>query len=255
MDTNKEIVDLEQKALAVDEQAKAITIRTPEEYKGAAEFCKTVKGLQKKVKEAFGDIIEKAYAAHKAAKAKEAEHLEPLVKAEAFVKGKMVAYDTAQEELRRKEQERLNRMAEADRRKKEEQEAELRRKEEEKRQEAERLEREAAQIKNAEARAEAEKAAAKARADADKAAAKADEKAFQAQNIIAPIAAPKVEAVKGVSYSIKYTAEVVDFSALPDDFKLPDMSKLNKVAQATKGELKIPGIKVNTEKVMRSGSI
>jgi multidrug efflux pump subunit AcrA (membrane-fusion protein) len=255
VETNNEIVELGKKALAIDEQAKAITIRTPDEYKGAAEFCKTIKGLQKKVKEAFGDIIEKAYAAHKAAKAKETEHLEPLLKAEAFVKSKMVAYDNAQEELRRKEQERLNRIADAERRKKEEQEAELRRKEEAKRAEAERLEREAAQIKNAEARAEAEKAAAKARAEAEKAAAKADEKDFQAQNVIAPIAAQKVEAVKGVSYSTKYTAEVVDFAALPDDYKLPDMSKLNKVIQATKGEIKIPGVKVNTEKVMRSGSI
>ena len=89
---NKEIIELETKALAVDEQAKAIIIKSQEQYNAAGDFIKSIKGIQKQVKDTFKEIIAKTFAAHKEAKAQETRHLEPLLKAEEFIKRKEISW-------------------------------------------------------------------------------------------------------------------------------------------------------------------
>jgi len=67
---------------------------------------------------------------------------------------------------------------------------------------------------------------------------------------VAPIAAPKVDKVAGVSYRDEWFADVVDFALLPDTYKLPDTAKLNKMAKATKGSVPIPGVVFKSKKIM-----
>lgn len=154
---------------------------------------------------------------------------------------KMIRYTDEQERIRRAEQEKLEHQAEAARRKKEEEERVWKEKEEAKRKEEERLE------------AEGNAAAAqKARAEADKAEAKAEEKQEKAAEIMAPVAAPRVEKAQGVHYTERFYGEVTDFSILSDDYKMADTSKINKVCQVTKGSLPILGVKVLSKRIVNS---
>jgi len=109
--------------------------------------------------------------------------------------------------------------------------------------------------KIAEKEAEAEKKKLEAKIERAKASGK-EEKAeeLEAQKeAIEPLAVPVIEApvtqLKGVSYREKWTVEVVDFKLLPDEYKLPNQSALDKVAQATKGAIQIPGTKLHKEKI------
>lgn len=49
-----------------------------------------------------------------------------------------------------------------------------------------------------------------------------------------------------------YRANVVDFKLLSDDYKLPDMAKLNRVVNAAKGKIEIPGVKIEPEYNLRT---
>ena len=71
-------------------------------------------------------------------------------------------------------------------------------------------------------------------------------------HIEAPILAPRTEKPKGISYRDHWTAEVVDFGMLPDEYKFPNMPMLNRVAQATKGQLPIPGVIFHSKKIVAS---
>jgi len=56
---------------------------------------------------------------------------------------------------------------------------------------------------------------------------------------------------EGVSYSKKWKARVVDFSKVPDEYKIINQVKINQIATATKGKINIPGIEVYAEKIER----
>lgn len=60
---------------------------------------------------------------------------------------------------------------------------------------------------------------------------------------------PEIEH-KSVSFREKWYAEVVDFSALPDEYKIANMQALDKVAQTTRGSAKIPGVIFKMEKIV-----
>lgn len=49
-----------------------------------------------------------------------------------------------------------------------------------------------------------------------------------------------------------YKANVVDFKLLSDDYKMPDMAKLNRVVNAAKGKIEIPGVEIETEHNLRT---
>jgi len=231
-------------ALSMLTEAKSITIKSQEGYNKASDVLKTIKGrikmldtLRKGITKPLDEAKQKVMDLFRVP-------LGHYTEAEGVIKKGMLTYDDEQERLRRIEQEKLEKKAAEERRIKAEQEAAWRKKEEDARREAEKL---ASEGKAEEAR--------KAQEVANKASAKADERAFEQQNIVAPVVAPKLEAIKGVSYRDQWTAEVIDFEKLPDDYKLADTTKLNKVAQATKGELKIPGVKWNKEKILSSRSV
>jgi len=210
-----EVIEKESNEIIV--KAQNIVIADQEQYENAAGFLKLIKGMQKKVGDSFNSIIEKAHQAHKEAIAKRDEHLNPLVKAEKELKVSMANYVSKKEEEARAEQKRLQDLADA--------EAEKQRKALEKK------------IEKAEASGNTEKVEA------------LQEKKENIQPIVAPVIAPKIETPKGVSYRDKYTAEVIDFALLPNEYKIANQSMLDKVAQSTKGSIPIPGVKFNVEKI------
>jgi hypothetical protein len=145
-----------------------------------------------------------------------------LKKAEDALKRLMIDYTNEQERKAREEQLRLQRIAE-------------KAAEEEKK----KLE---AKIARAEASGKEEKAE------------NLKEELESVEPISVPVIAPQVEKPKGISYKDKWSAIVVDFSKLPDEYKLPNQSALDKVAQATKGSIAIPGVKFESEKILSSRS-
>jgi len=125
----------------------------------------------------------------------------------------MIAYTDMQEKKRKEDQDKLDRQAEKKR-------------------------------KELEAKAEAKRAEGKEE--------KAEQYEEKAAEVLPPVAAPRVEKPKGISYTERYYGDVIDFKALPDEYKMVEQSKINKVMQATKGTIPIPGVKVRKERTVSS---
>lgn len=144
--------------------------------------------------------------------------LDLLSRAENHLKNLILNYTTEKERKAREEAERLRKLAEA--------EAEKERK---------RLE---AQMKKAEEKGKLEKVE--------------ELKAKVEEVVNTPIIVPtvEVEKPKGISYREKWYAEVVDFKVLPDEYKIPNQQALDKVAQATKGTIQIPGVIFKKEQIV-----
>ena len=166
-----------------------------------------------------------------------------LVEAERIVKKGMIAYTDKQEKLRQEREEKLRKQAEAEEARKRKALEEQAKKQEEK---AAELRRQATEA-DAKERVRLEEQARKAEEEAEKRREKKEE-----VHIEAPVLASTVEQPKGVAYKDKWYAEVVDFTQLSDEYKLPNMPMLNKVAQATKGKLCVPGATFKSEKIVAS---
>jgi hypothetical protein len=171
--------------------------------------------------------LEKAYSAWKEITNREKDMLDPLKAAEDTVKSKMLTYQRQEEEKRQTEQRRLQ--AEAD--------AAAER-------ERQRLLKEAEKLKTPELK---------------------EERMRQAEEVIAPVITVQTETpkVSGISTRKTWKAEVIDKkafveAALKDENLLAfleiDMSKMNKLAAATKGQISYPGIKFFEEQSLASGS-
>jgi len=107
-------------------------------------------------------------------------------------------------------------------------------------------------------REEAQKDAAKLEAAADKLEEKgkhdrADAKRMEAAAVPTPvIAAP--EKPSTLTYREDWLYEVTDEKAIPDDYRVVDHQKLARVVKATKGSLKIPGIRQFPKRVVASAA-
>jgi hypothetical protein len=82
---------------------------------------------------------------------------------------------------------------------------------------------------------------------AEKAQAKALEKAEAKGLDPALVEAPVVQKVQNISIREEWYIKVVDFSKLPDEFKMPDDSKLGKFVRAMKEKTAIPGTEIWSE--------
>ena len=194
-----------------------IAIHNQDDYNTASDVLKEVKSRYKELDTQRKNITKPLDDAKKAVMELFRQPLDLLGKAESKIKSLMIGYTAEQEKKAREEQEKLQKLAEA---------------------EAER------ERKKLEAKIERAKASGKEE--------KVEELEMQKEAIIpmdVPVVTANIEQPKGISYKEKWTAEVVDFKALPDEYKLPNQQALDKVAQATKGSLSIPGVKFNMEKV------
>lgn len=207
-----------------------IPIQSHDDYLAVADSLREVKEFQSRVKHFFADMKDRAHKAWKAIVAKEKETLEIPLGWEAECKKAMVVWDDEQERLRQEEQRRL--------------EAEARKQEEERR------------------LAEAEALEAEAQASGDEAL------AAEAERIIEePIETPVVQVAKstpkvsGVSYREKWSAQVTNLHDLvkyvaqrPEMIGLLQANgpALNAQARSLKGQMRIPGVKAVSERVVAS---
>lgn len=200
-------------------KARSLNISTGQDYEGAVDFLKIVKsgynGLEKKRREIVNPI--------NAAKAVIQDMFKPdLVRykeVEGIIKGQISIFLKAEEVKRKKAQEEAERKA---------------RVEEEKRKKE--LEKQAA---NAESKGKLEKA---------------EEKREEIEQVHVPVNVPQPAAFKkkGISTSIVWKARVVDKSKIPHEYLDVNLPMLNKVGQATKGQLRIDGVEFYSENVISS---
>lgn len=219
---DNQITEIKNETKSLVTQGEAFVIKTQADYNGTANFLKAVKGLQKRIKDTFDPIVKAAKATHTEAVAKRKEHLDPAMAAEKIVKDKLIVYTTEQQRLECAQQDKLDRQAKT---------------EEERKKKA--LEERA---KKAEEQGKTDKAA------------ELREKKEDVQ-VAAPIAAPRVETPKGITYRENWYAEVIDKTKIPMEYLEPNMPMLNKMAKAMKDQITIPGVKFICEKIASSRSI
>lgn len=210
-------IENEQKSSAVKiyEQAQMLTINTAQDYDGAAEFTKQVKSLSKRIKDYWEPLKKSARASWQSLVDREKELLTPLEKAEAEVKAKMAAYQRKVQEEERAARELAEKL---------------------KREEAERLLAEAARAAEQGNEMEAEIILAQA-------------EIIETSQPAVQMQAPKAT---GVSTRTLYRAKIIDESKVPTEvagvvIRPVDLSAINKLAQASKGKVQIPGIEIYEE--------
>lgn len=204
---------VEERALAVPDQAEALVISNRDELEAAGAMLTTIKGLQKEINQVFDPIIKKAHQSHKEAVAQKKKAGAPLVRAEGIIKPKIAIYTAEQERIRLEEETRLRKEAEA-----------KQKAEEEKRiKEAEALEAEGK-------KEEAEKVISEPIPEP------------------APIAAPSPAAkVEGVSIKKIWKFRIVDPSKLPREYLMADSTAIGKAVRTQKEKCEIPGVEIYAE--------
>lgn len=210
-------IENEQKATALKilEQAKLLEINNATDYDGAAAFTKQVKFLGNRIKTYWEPLKKSARASWQSLVDREKDLLTPLEQAETEVKKKMAAY-----QRKVQEEERAARLLA----------------EKLKREESERLLTESA--KAAEQGNEMESEILLAQAEII-------ETAQPAVQMQAPTA-------RGVSTRTLYRAKIVNEKLVPVEvagvvIRPVDLAAINKLGQASKGKLQIPGIEIYEE--------
>ena len=201
-----EIEIASKQALTVYDQAKAIIVIDNASMIQADELIKSMRLVRKEIAAAFDPIISKAWLAHREAKVQKDKAELPLIQAEEYLKPQIKHY------LDQKEQERL---AEENRLRLEAQRAE-----------EERRLAEAIQLSDEGLECEAEAVLEAPR----------------------PIVMPTVEKTVPKAdmrlYRKVWKFEVIDFSKLPDQYKMANESAIGQVVRALKEKTKIPGIRI-----------
>ena len=204
------------------DKAAELVISNQAEYETAVDILQRIKGRAKEIDTERKTITTPLDVAKKAVMDLFRKPLDLLEKTEKSLKDAIAVYSTEQERKAEAERVRLQKLAEKEA--------------------AEEKKRLDAKIARAEASGKSEKV---------------EELIEQKANII-PInvgtVAPNIEQPKGVSFRDKYVVDVIDFSKVPDEYKLINQSALDKVAQATKGKIVIPGTQIRVEKIVASAS-
>lgn len=224
-----EIYEVETKALSLVEQAGMVKIEDTKSYEVAGFLWKTIGDVIVEVKDTFDPICDAAHKAHKAATDKRSKYLDPLQSAHKEVKRLMGTWESEQERIRLAEQKRLEEIA---------------RKEEEDRRIQEAI--------------EAEEQAKSNGATAHEAAQEA-EAIINEPIYVPPVVLPKeTPKVKGLSFREVWSAEVFDIKALCAavaygkvslECVMGNMPVLNKMANALKSTLNVPGVKATSRRV------
>lgn len=245
---------LEQDALSIPNQARAIVVSNQETLNAAGEMLTNViKPLRKEAADVFDPIIASAHKAHKDALAGKAKVEKPLIEAEDILKRSVGSYMAEQERIRQEEEARLRRLA-YEREQQLIREAEDRRRAEEKalneqiaREHAEELER---KIEEAEAFGDSpvEIAALCNTPEPEMVRLAPEMPIFEP----VPVVVSRVAAPAGVSTTQRWKAEVTNLQLLcraiaegkvPVGFVDANMTALNAMARANKQALNVPGVR------------
>ena len=207
-------MELGEKAEKFLEMAKNMKIENIDHYKFADE-CNSSGAKQTKVVEAFfNPHIKRAHETHKALTSDRAKVLNPIKEGCRLIGNKMVVFKRAEEEKERKEQAARDKKARDD---------------------------------DAKARADLEESRLEEATDLEK-----EGRKEEAEDLInaplperiqvapAPVSAiPKTKTV----FQDKWEYDVIDKSKVPEKYKIVDEATLNKLCQASKGQLFMPGCK------------
>ena len=193
--------------------AQSIMINTQADYNNYVHILQMVKGKLKQIDDKRKEITKPLDQAKKSIMDLFRKPLDKLQEVEKIIKNALIIYQDIQENIRKEEENRLRIEAEKERAK---------------------LERKAQRIEE--------------KGDVEK----AEEIRQEAEIIQAPIVAPKIDKVAGISFREKWYAKITNFKILPDEYKLPDMQLLNKIAQSSQGKLQIAGVEFRSEKIATS---
>jgi hypothetical protein len=227
MPANDNELVLRSGALTTLDSASALTVRDASDYELASNYLKTIKDTARRIVDYWKPMKEQAAAAHKSVVAAEKEMLAPLDKAEAILKGRMLAWHTENERIR----------AEAER-------------------ERRRLE-DIARMKAEEARRLVEEASRKDELDEDDVGIlmMAEAEVVAATEAVAPVVVPEAVKISGIVIRKIWHARVVDDKAVPVSIagivlRPVDLAALNKLAVASKGSMDVPGVEFYSEDSM-----
>jgi exonuclease VII large subunit len=195
--------------------ATTYVVKTTEQYEAAANDLQKIKGALKRLQELRLSITRPMDEAKKRIMDLFRAPEQKLQNAELAIKRAMNTFITDQA----RERERLQREQE-----------------ERARKERERLQK------------QAEKAAAKGQTE------KAAELEHRAETVVAPTVQIETPRVAGVQTREIWRFEIVDQSALPREYLMPDEKKIGGVVRALKGDTNIPGVRVWTETMIASGA-
>ena len=197
--------ELEKQSQSLTIRANSFAITTDTDYQEAMQFVvEKLKPLRKAIEETFDPIIDQAHKTWKSAIAKKNEKLEPINNAIAFLDKKGKDFRYIQEQKRQEEQRKADELARKEQAKLEE------------------------RARKAEEKGKTEKA---------------EELQQKAQEVIAPVVAPKVSKVDGIVIKKLWTFEIIDAPLIPREYLMPDLTKIGAVVRATKNTLNIPGIR------------
>ena len=194
-----------------DRWAHGLVVHSNEDRAGAIETLRQVKEQRAAVVEFFREMKTRAHAAWRAITEKESGYLKVLDAVEHTVKDVVLSYDYKQEEIRLKEERRLQ--VEADR------QAGI---------ERARLLKEAARIRNPERK---------------------EEKRAEAEAVVAVAVAvaPTLEHQEGETTRLTWKARVVNLALVPRMYLAANQRALDAHARETKGEAPIPGVEFYAE--------
>jgi hypothetical protein len=102
---------IDQKAMSAIEFSNEISIVNNELYEIAAEYLLGLKSLENEIEETFDPVIKSTHSAWKSALAAKAKHFEPVEAAVKIIKAKMGTYQVEAEKRARLEQEEFKRQA------------------------------------------------------------------------------------------------------------------------------------------------
>lgn len=210
---------VEEKALTITDQAKAVKVTDAETYTVAGTLWKAIGDMIKEVEATFSPICDSAHKAWKITVAKRDGFLDPLKEARASVKAMMAKYDAQQEAIRLAEQRRLEEIA---------------RKEAEERALMDAIAAEEDAKRNGATKEEAQQEAAAI---------------IDVPVYVAPVVIPKeVPKVAGLSFRTIWKFQITDAGKIPAQYMVPDEVKIGQVVRALKQAANIPGIRVFEER-------
>jgi colicin import membrane protein len=206
--------DLEEKAVSWPERAGALAVTDAATFETAGGLLRDIKTLRKEIAESCDPVVKAAHEAHKKAVKQKKDLEAPLLKAEKIIKDRMGEYAEAEERRRREEEARLAAEARA-----QEEEARLR--------EAEQLEKAGEH--------------------------EAAEEVISAPSVAPPPVVPRaVPKTAGVSTRENWSAQVTSLEALVKavaegkasiGLVQANETALNGMARSLKGSMQVPGVK------------
>ena len=206
----KEIDQIKPEIKDISEQVQATVIATIDDYAMAAEFTRRIKERYSKLEEMRKQITKPLDQAKKGVMDLFRVPSGLLTNSEIMLKTKMLKYQRDQEKIRKAQEEKLRIETEKEKTK---------------------------LLKKAEKIIETKPE-------------KADELRQQAEELVPPTFEQPETKLPGLSTRTIWKADVFDQNIVPHTYMIPNQKMLDEIARASKGLIKVPGVRFHSEEVM-----